>query len=224
MEMTNGDSENSSDSNSAPVNGIVRIARIGRMYKLIKLTRLIRIFKIFKSKGSLFKKAKGKFNLGEGFERLVFFILMSGMICHIVACMWCFIATFEDDPNDKDGHINWLIAKEITENSASEKYLFALYFTVTTITTVGYGDLSANNPIEQLFCIVIMLMGVVGFSLATSTLTQLLAEYNSSNKKLNEKMDVLKRVYDEYCLPLDLYDRVKKSLTYMFTIDMDELT
>ena len=67
-------------------------------------------------------------------------------------------------------------------------------------------------------------MGVIGFSLATSTLTQLLSEYNSSNKKLNEKMDVLKRVYDEYCLPLDLYDRVKKSLTYMYTIDMDELT
>ena len=44
-----------------------------------------------------------------------------------------------------------------------------------------------------------MLMGVVGFSLATSTLTQLLSEYNSSNKKLNEKMEVLKKVYDQYC-------------------------
>mgnify|MGYP001279303584 CR=1 FL=1 len=193
------------------------------MYKLIKLTRLIRIFKIFKSKGTLFKKAKGKLNLGEGFERLVFFVLMSGMICHIVACMWCFTATFEDE-GENTGHVNWLMAKEITEESIGSKYLFALYFTVTTITTVGYGDISANNPIEQMFCIVIMLMGVIGFSLATSTLTQLLSEYNSSNKKLNEKMEVLKRVYDEYCLPLDLYDRVKKSLTYMYTIDMDELT
>ena len=82
------------------------------MYKLIKLTRLVRIFKIFKSKGSLFKKAKGKLNLGDGFERLVFFILMSCMICHIVACMWCFTATFEDVDNE-DGHINWLMAKEI---------------------------------------------------------------------------------------------------------------
>lgn len=74
------------------VKGIVRIARIGRMYKLIKLTRLVRIIKIFKSKGSLFKNAKKKLNLGDGFERLVFFIMMSCMICHIVACMWCFTA------------------------------------------------------------------------------------------------------------------------------------
>ena len=191
------------------------------MYKLIKLTRLIRIFKIFKSKGSLFKKAKGKLNLGDGFERLVFFILMSSMINHIVACMWCFTATFDDG---EDGHVNWLMAKEITEDTIGSKYLFSLYFTVTTITTVGFGDISANNPIEQMFCIFIMLMGVIGFSLATSTLTQLLSEYNSSNKKLNEKMDVLKRVYDEYYLPLDLYDRVKKSLTQMYTVDMEELT
>ena len=68
-----------------------------------------------------------------------------------------------------------------------------------------------------------MLMGVVGFSLATSTLTNIVSEYESSNKKLNEKMDVLKRVYDEYCLPIDLFDRIKKSLTYMYTTDMDEL-
>ena len=189
------DTEAGGDSAAPSVNGIVRIARIGRMYKLIKLTRLIRIFKIFKSKGSLFKKAKGKLNLGDGFEKLVFFILMSGMICHIVACMWCFTATFEDS-EDGDGYINWLMAKEITENSIGSKYLYALYFTVTTITTVGFGDISANNPVEQLFCIFIMLMGVVGFSLATSTLTQLLSEYKSSNKKLNEKMDTLKMVYD----------------------------
>ena len=100
------------DTSVSSVNGIVRIARIGRMYKLIKLTRLIRIFKILKSKGTMFKKAKSKLNLGDGFERLVFFILMSCMICHIVACMWCFTATFEDVDNE-DGHINWLMAKEI---------------------------------------------------------------------------------------------------------------
>jgi hypothetical protein len=192
------------------------------MYKLIKLTRLIRLFKIFKSKGSLFKKAKSTLNLGEGFERLVFFILMSCMICHIVACMWCFAPTLEED-REHDGHIDWLLAKDIIEESIGTKYMFALYFTVTSITTVGYGDIWAHNPIEQIVGIFIMLTGVIGFSLGTSTLTQLLSDYDSSNKKLKEKMDVLKRTYDQYCLPLDLYDRVKKSLIHMFTIDMDEL-
>ena len=204
------------------INGIVRIARIGRMYKLIKLTRLIRIFKIFKSKGSLFKKAKSSLNLGEGFERLVFFILMSGMICHIVACMWCFAPTLEED-REHEGHVDWLLVKEINDSTISNKYMFSLYFTITSITTVGYGDIYAHNPIEQAVGIFIMLIGVIGFTLGTSTLTQLLSDYDSSNKKLKEKMDVLKRTYDEYSLPLDLFDRVKKSLINMYTVDMDEL-
>ena len=136
------------------------------MYKLIKLTRLVRIVKIFKSKGSLFKKAKGTLNLGEGFEKLVFFVLMSFMICHIIACLWVFTTTFVDDGND-----SWIVSGSYENDPIETKYLTSLYFTVTTITTVGYGDISATNGLEQMFCIVIMIMGVIGFSLATSTLT-----------------------------------------------------
>lgn len=109
------------------------------------------------------------------------------------------------------------------DSTANELYLFSLYFTITTITTVGYGDLSANNHIEQVFCMLMMLLGVIGFSLATSTLTQIMSEYDSSNKKLNEKMEVLKKIYNEYYLPLPLYDKIKKSLTTIFITDMDEL-
>ena len=41
-----------------------------------------------------------------------------------------------------------------------------------------------------------MLMGVLGFGFATSTLTQLLSEYGHSNMKLKEKVDVLKKIYE----------------------------
>lgn len=75
------------------------------MYKLVKLTRLVRILKIFKSKGSMFKNAKKKMNIGEGFEKLVFFCMMSCLICHIVACMWTFAATFEENEDN-----TWLAA------------------------------------------------------------------------------------------------------------------
>ena len=91
QKLSSGSNSGDSGSDDAGrANAIARIARIGRMYKLVKLTRLVRILKIFKSKGSMFKNAKKKMNISEGFEKLVFFCMMSCLICHIVACMWVF--------------------------------------------------------------------------------------------------------------------------------------
>lgn len=77
-------------SSSEDINGIVRIARLGRMYKLIKLTRLIRIIKLLKQKSNILKFAADIFQLGNGFERIYFFIIFSMMVCHIFACLWVF--------------------------------------------------------------------------------------------------------------------------------------
>lgn len=48
----------------------------------------------------------------------------------------------------------------------NEKYLTAFYFTITTITTVGYGDISAGTFTEKIGCIFLMLLGVISFSFA----------------------------------------------------------
>ena len=56
----------------------------------------------------------------------------------------------------------------------NEKYLTAFYFTITTITTVGYGDISASTLIEKSGCIVLMLLGVISFSFACAQLSTIL--------------------------------------------------
>jgi hypothetical protein len=77
--------------------------------------------------------------IGIGFERLFFFILMFLILCHIVSCLWVLVATF-DGPESIEG--SWLDVKNLKEVPKSELYLTSFYFTVTTITTVGYGDIS----------------------------------------------------------------------------------
>ena len=43
--------------------------------------------------------------------------------------------------------------------SQGELYITAYYFTVTTIVTVGYGDITANNTGERIICIFLMIIG-----------------------------------------------------------------
>ena len=59
-----------------------------------------------------------------------------------------------------------------------ELYLISIYFTVTTITTVGYGDISIKTPMEKMYCIVVMLIGVIAFSFASGSLASILQNYD----------------------------------------------
>ena len=50
----------------------------------------MKMLKIVKEKSKLVKFLNEKLRIGVGFERLLFFILLFTILCHIVACLWYF--------------------------------------------------------------------------------------------------------------------------------------
>lgn len=62
----------------------------------------------------------------------------------------------------------------------SDLYITSFYFTVTTIVTVGYGDIVAVNSFERSVAILLMLIGVISFSFATGSLSSILSNYDES--------------------------------------------
>jgi hypothetical protein len=113
--------------------------------------------------------------LGYGFERLMFLTLLFLMITHIVACLWVFFASF------KENYEGTWMEGDIAEMSANDQYLTSFYWTVTTITTVGYGDVSIITNTEKICCIFLMIFGVVSFGLLSGSLTNILQNYDVSN-------------------------------------------
>ena len=53
-------------------------------------------------------------------------------------------------------------------------YVTAFYFATSTVTTVGYGDISGQNVPERLINIFVMLIGVIAFSFTTGALSSIL--------------------------------------------------
>ena len=86
---------------------IVRFARIGRISKLIKMTRLLRILKIVKQRSQLLKYLNEVLKIGLGFERLIFFVLIFIIMCHILTCIWVIAAQFHDEDA---GEKSWILA------------------------------------------------------------------------------------------------------------------
>ena len=75
---------------------------------------------------------------------------------------------------DEDSKNNWIYAKGIVDYDNYELYVTSFYFSVTTIVTVGYGDITAISPGEKILCVLLMITGVIGFSFATGSLTSMI--------------------------------------------------
>ena len=48
----------------------------------------MKMLKIVKEKSKIGKFLNEKLRIGVGFERLLFFVLLFTILCHIVACLW----------------------------------------------------------------------------------------------------------------------------------------
>jgi voltage-gated potassium channel Kch len=86
-----------------------------------------------------------------------------------------------------------------------ELYAASVYFTMQTLTTVGYGDIRIVQTEERVLCILLEFVGVIFFSFAAGSLTQLISNFDSENSANVEKDEVLNRILKEYHIPTDLY-------------------
>lgn len=132
----------------------------------------------------------------QGFKRLSFFFFISIMFIHIITCLFVIIPQiYVTDGNFE----NTWIAQFYDEGMApTELYAVSMYWTVTTITTVGYGDIQAKNPIEMVFCSMIMLVGVISFSYANGSLASILTSHDNDNAVLHEKLTILDKIKKMY--------------------------
>lgn len=83
---------------------------------------------------------KNKIKEGIGMERIVLFLLSLILLFHLSTCLWILSMTFREEYHDI-----WVVAEdgELSFEDQWELYITSYYFIVTSITTVGYGDLKS---------------------------------------------------------------------------------
>jgi hypothetical protein len=120
-------------------------------------------------------------NLIDGITLLVRSVLNFVLLVHIFACIWIGLGTETGD--------SW-ISQNPEYSGHSDKYSYSypasIYFIVTTITTVGYGDFSPNSNIELLYVIVLELLGLAIFSYTLGSI-QSFRNDSTSEQILNQK-------------------------------------
>ena len=159
-----------------------------------------------KNENKVMKNLGSTLKLGAAFERLSFFILVLLLLCHFVGCLWIFVGRTIGEGD------SWIEAGGLEDKSIMDLYAVSTYFTMTTITTVGYGDISGTTTVEKAICIFLHLIGVICYSFTTGSLTSIIANYDSMNDKNQEKLDTLNRLFKDNHLPPDLYYKLLTSI------------
>ena len=188
---------------------LARLTKIPRLYRLIKLVKMLRMIKIAKQKSSFMKYLNRFVKVKAGIERIMMFMVLFVLMCHIIACFWIILINLE-----QEDYATWIYTKMYQDMDNFDIYVRSLYFTVTTITTVGFGDITPQTSIEMIFAVIVMICGVGVFSYATSALSTFLSTFESTTASLKEKIDTLNGLRDMYNIGPALYEELRQSIYY----------
>jgi hypothetical protein len=80
------------------------------------------------------------------------------MILHAVACGWTLIGCFGGCTAE-----SWAVKNKgnLSEMSAIQRYVVAVYWSTATMSSVGYGDVHAHTTVEKLYALSAMLLGTL---------------------------------------------------------------
>ncbi|XP_032232878.1 potassium voltage-gated channel subfamily H member 1 isoform X2 [Nematostella vectensis] len=188
--------------------------------EIANLLSFLRVFRLLRL-GRVARKIDKYLEYGAS----TFFLLMLSfcLVAHWMACMFYVIATKYDK---YDVHC-WLyiLADQIgmqykkngnsteydytnTGPTIAARYVSALYYTLTSLTTIGFGNISPNTTAEKLFGCVTMLLGSILFSLIFGQVSAILQQSQKNTAKYHSIIDNMRQFSKLYKLPSVLADRI----------------
>lgn len=137
--------------------------------------------------------------------KLFFYISVTG---HVSACVWFYIARVED--LETSWPIEYKIADEDGTAETKTAYISAMYWAFTTLTTVGYGDVSAHTDAERLFSIGMILLGAVVFAMIVGKMSALSRELSERATERRHHQFTINQFLRFHSLPKTLRQRTRK--------------
>ena len=178
-----------------PLGIILSIAGTGESgaIHLLRVLALIKLFRI----GKTLQRLVGR-NVNPAILRLSLLVFWILLAAHVISCGWVFIA---DDPQDLSPYV---------------RYLQAFYWTITTLTTIGYGDIIPSHPFQILYVILIEILGAGMYGLVIGNIANLLANIDVAKTQYKEKLDKVNTFLKYRNIPYQLQRKINDYYNYLW--------
>ncbi|KAL2097607.1 hypothetical protein ACEWY4_006814 [Coilia grayii] len=192
---------------------------------LLKTARLLRLVRVAR-----------KLDRYSEYGAAVLFLLMCtfALIAHWLACIWYAIGNVERVGSSRIGWLNSLgeqLGKPYNNSIASsgpsikDKYVTALYFTFSSLTSVGFGNVSPNTNSEKIFSICIMLIGSLMYASIFGNVSAIIQRLYSGTARYHAQMMRVREFIRFHQIPNPLRQRLEEyfqhAWSYTNGIDMN---
>jgi voltage-gated potassium channel len=113
--------------------------------------------------------------------------------------------------------LGWIaICKPEIPVNIGTSYVDALYWVITTLTTVGYGDIVPQGNIQKIYSMFVQIMGFGIFGYVIGTVASILLKRDPAKTKYLEQVEGLTSLLHYRHLPDSLQKRIIEFYTYMW--------
>ena len=176
---------------------------------VLLIVKSFKIYKVLRNKNNravelLYEYISEYYYLEQFINFLKYFIIVFSFF-HTLICIHVFLGVHS--------YPNWMTSKNIFNNSLGNKYITSFYFIITTMTTVGYGDIVCVSSKERNFQIILLGIGTIIYSFIITKFGNYIGKKNDIQIELSNKENILEQIRISYPLmPFNLYYKIHNYL------------
>ncbi|KAK4265136.1 hypothetical protein QN277_026225 [Acacia crassicarpa] len=183
-------------------------------FNMLRLWRLRRV-------SALFSRMEKDKSYNYFWVRCVKLICVTLFAVHCAGCFYYLLAARYHDPEK-----TWLgeqMGADFEKQSLWSRYVISIYWSITTLTTVGYGDLHPVNSREMIFDIFYMLFNLGLTAYLIGNMTNLVVHFTSRTRQFRDTIQAAASFAQRNRLPVRLQDQMIAHLCLKFRTDSEGL-
>lgn len=173
---------------------------IGAALRIFGLLRILRVARIL----GLQREWRVRTSLNPALLRLAFFFFWIVLLVHWIACGWIELG------GTRAGHAELL------------PYQQGLYWSITTMTTVGYGDLVPEGRSQVAYAMVVMALGAAMYGYIIGNVATLLANVDVIRSRHLGRLETVNNFMRDRQVPRELQSRVRDYYNYLWESRMGQ--